>query len=244
MVLRKSSSSFPQVDDDFLSISQDNIEQDSSIYLLKGAAMYCPNCQCEFDGWKNRCPQCRSALAEKPPPMPETTNVHLSYADLVEFVKSRGEVKINLRASNVKRERKWQIPYLGYGYAWAKKFQGVVEGFGVGLETQEEGRNRRWSFPYFGYGYAWIKNLEGNIGGHPLTLKAVKVHKERKQRFPYRGYGFAWTEELQGSCGDQLHAHLEINEVGRKMSRQFPYLGYGFAWEAQGTLKLAIAATG
>ena len=66
----------------------------------------------------------------------------------------------------------------------------------------------------------------------------------QKQRFPYRGYGFAWTEELQGGCGEQLHAHLEINEVDRKMSRQFPYFGYGFAWEKKGTLRLAIVGDG
>lgn len=206
--------------------------------------MYCPNCQCEFDGWKNRCPQCRSALLDEPHPASESTHLPLTYPELVELVKSQGgEVQINLFAAGVKRKRKWRMPYLGYGYAWTKKMRGEFDGIAMKVETREEGRSRKWSFPYFGYGYAWIKNMEGSIGGHQISLTVRKVRKKRKQRFPYLGYGFAWAEELEGCCGDQLYAHLQTTEVGKKMERQFPYFGYGFAWEKQGTLRLVIAAT-
>lgn len=205
--------------------------------------MYCPNCQCEFDGWKFRCPQCRSALLEEPPPIVANTHQHLTYPELIEYVRSNGgEVRINLFASAVKRERKWRLPYLGYGYAWTEKLRGELDEIAVELETREEGRSREWSFPYFGYGYAWIKYMQGIVSGNQLSLTVRKVRKERKQRFPYRGYGFAWTDELEGSCGNQLNAYLQITEVSRKMGWIFPYFGYGFAWEKLGTLRLVMAA--
>jgi len=206
--------------------------------------MYCPNCRCEFYGWKKSCPQCQSKLLDEPPPSEKGINKRLSYPDLVEFVRSQGgEIQIDVFAAAVKRERRWRFPYIGHGYAWTEKLHGEMDGFTVELETQEVGRSRGWNFPYFGYGYAWMKVIDGNLSGNPIRLTASNVRKRRRQRFPYRGNGFAWAEEMEGNCGDQIKSHLKITEVGRKSSYQFPYFGYGFAWEKEGTLILRLVSS-
>lgn len=206
--------------------------------------MYCTNCQCEFDGWYHRCPQCRNPLGITPElSLPtEMSSRVLSYDELVERVRSKNHlIEIDVLTSEVVVQRRWRFPYLGYGYAWAKRFQGGFEDIHAALTTVEEGRHKEWRFPYFGFGYAWPMRLSGHISGNPILLTVNKVRKERKMRFPYLGYGFSWAESFSGECGPQLSAHLRVTDAHKKMEWRFPFFGFGFAWENKAVFSLSLA---
>jgi len=202
--------------------------------------MFCPNCKCEFVGWR-RCPDCEIILEESPPEVEATAGEPMAYDELLDLVRQNGgQIEIDVVVSGVNRERKLRFPYRGHGYAWARGMQGEGQGLSVRLATDQVGRKRGWSFPYLGYGYAWEKSMQGQVSGNPLELRATKVQRENKWRFPYLGYGRAWVESLAGECGQGLRAELEISEVAKKRSWTFPYHGYGFAWPKSGVLKLAL----
>lgn len=201
--------------------------------------MFCPQCRIEFVGWHGICPDCKALLVDKLPPEIESAEKSLPYQTLFELVnKNNGRVRFDLTATEVERQRKWGIPFLGYGYAWAKRFQGSSNGVLTNLITIETGRQKKWTFPFFGFGFAWEKRLQGDIAGNELTLTARKVTRRRKWDFPFLGYGFAWTEEMTGECGDELMAMLTVTEIRRRRSWGFPYFGYGYAWPKNACLEL------
>lgn len=58
--------------------------------------MYCPNCQCEFDGWVGKCPDCRTPLLDESPHIQEVSSNPISYEALVDLVRENGG-QLNLR---------------------------------------------------------------------------------------------------------------------------------------------------
>lgn len=203
--------------------------------------MFCPNCRCEFPEWIRKCPHCKIALVQAVPPEPKSMSKTISYEALVDLVrKNGGKLKIDVSTTDVARDKRWTFPYLGYGFAWAKRMQGTFSNIAVDLLTAEVGMERKWVFPYMGYGYAWVKRMQGYIGGHEISLVAKKVGMERKWGFPYMGYGYAWIQEMAGECGNQLRLHLLATEVRREKKWEFPYQGYGFAWADKSILTLRL----
>ena len=203
--------------------------------------MYCPHCECEYSGWRGKCPFCQTVLMENRPAIPHRAPNDLDYADLVKVVRENGgSVTIEMMATEVETKRGRSFPYIGRGYAWAKQFEGSQGNFAARLTTNEVGRDRSVRFPYFGYGFAWEKEMQGSVSGSPLTLKAEKVARESKMGFPYRGYGRAWVQTMSGQCGEKLEAALNITEVQQRKQHGFPYFGFGFARANAGRLTLTL----
>lgn len=204
--------------------------------------MYCPECQCEYVGWKLKCPVCRTTLLKEKPPTFDEKGRTISYEALVDLVREHdGPININLFTTNVGMEKKWSFPYRGRGYGWMQSMQGAYDDLQIILMTIDVGKERKWSFPYFGYGYAWAKDVEGTIGGIEFILTATKVSREKRWRFPYFGYGRAWTQEMSGECGDQIKMDFSTTQVDRHKELNFPYLGYGFAWVSKGVLTISLS---
>jgi hypothetical protein len=203
--------------------------------------MFCPNCRCEFPEWIGKCPCCDIPLIGKLPPKPQAPGKSVSHEALVDLVRENGgKLKIDLITTDVGKEKKWQFPYMGYGFAWAKRMQGKFRNVRVDLKITEVARVRKWQFPYMGYGYAWAKTMQGYIGAHEISLVARKVGMERKWGFPYMAYGYAWLEEMSGECGHKLSIDLLTTDVGREKKWEFPYMGYGYAWADKAILTLRL----
>jgi len=84
--------------------------------------MFCPNCRCEFPEWIGKCPCCDIPLIGKLPPKPQAPGKSVSHEALVDLVRENGgKLIIDLITTDVGKEKKWQFPYMGYGYAWADK---------------------------------------------------------------------------------------------------------------------------
>ena len=167
--------------------------------------MFCPKCKCEFPEWVRKCPCCKVALVYGLQPEPEIVEKTISCEGLFDLVReNRGKLKIDLITTDIAKDKRWSFPYMGYGFAWAKKLKGALNNVLVDLTTTEVGMERKWRFPYMGYGYAWVKKLQGHIGGNEVTLTAKKVEMERKWEFPYMGYGYAWIQKMSGECGKKL----------------------------------------
>ena len=203
--------------------------------------MYCPQCNCEYTGWNQKCPVCQTRLVEVKPEVTKIDSDLVDYAALVDAVREHGgTLTIEMKATDIETKRGRGFPYVGRGYAWANQFEGVNDDFSARLTTTEVGRSRKWTFPFFGYGFAWEKEMGGSVNGNPLTLKAEKVARESKMAFPYRGYGRAWVQEMSGECGEKLAAVLTITEVQKRKKWAFPYSGFGFAWANAGQLTLTL----
>lgn len=203
--------------------------------------MYCPRCNCEYAGWKERCPVCKTALLEKKPAVTSIDSNPITYDTLVDAVReSGGTLTIEMAATEIETKRGRGFPYIGRGYAWAKKFQGGQDNLVVKLSTTEVGRARGWQFPYFGYGFAWENEMQGSVGGNPLILKAEEVARESKMGFPYLGFGRAWVQKMTGKCGEMLDTTLTITEVQQRQKSGFPFFGFGYAWANMGQLTLTL----
>lgn len=203
--------------------------------------MYCPQCNCEYTGWNQKCPVCQTELLAVKPESSKIKSDPADYAALVDAVREYGGVlTIEIKATDIETKRGRSFPYIGRGYAWTKQFEGIHNDFSARLTTTEVGRDRKRTFPYFGYGFAWEKAIQGSVNGIPFTLKAEKVARERKMAFPYRGYGFAWVQAMSGKCGEKLEAKLTITEVQNRKNWGFPYFGFGFAWANAGQLTLTL----
>lgn len=201
--------------------------------------MYCPVCDCEFDGWKKRCPVCRGPLSEESRVARSTAAQGLVYEELVDAIGAGGgSLDVEVRAREVGMEREQRFPYRGYGFAWVKRMLGGLDAIVVDLRCTEVGKECK-GFLYFGFGYAWVQRLEGAVAGNPVVLSSTQVRRKRSASFPYRGYGFAWTTHFSGHCGPELQAELRVVEVGRHLAWSFPYFGYGNAWEKRALLTLA-----
>jgi hypothetical protein len=73
-----------------------------------------------------------------------------------------------LTATKVRMQKKWRIPYLGYGYAWVQEMSGECGSqLQIDFETTDVGMEKKWSFPYQGYGFAWAQK-----GILTITLKS------------------------------------------------------------------------
>lgn len=142
--------------------------------------MYCPECKCEYVGWKGRCPVCKAVLLRKKPTIVEIAEHTIPYDELVDLVKERGGyISIDLSTTSVGMKQGTRFPYLGRGYAWMKQMQSA-----------------EMRFPYLGYGYAWVGEMSGKCGDQfKVELSIIEVDKERKWKFPYFGYGFAWASK-------------------------------------------------
>lgn len=204
--------------------------------------MYCVVCKCEFEGWTEACPNCKTKLImDKPPELSALSQTSLPYEDLLALVKENdGQLTVDLAASGICTEKQRAFPYLGYGYAWVKTMQGQHESLRVELHTTETGKDKSYSFPYFGYGFAWSKKMEGTFAGNVIVLSASRVERKTNRAFPYLGYCFAWTHEMTGQCGDSLKAVLTVTDVAQQKTYGFPYFGFGFAWENEALLTLSL----
>jgi len=203
--------------------------------------MYCPECDCEYVGWSEKCPVCRTILLEAKTINIKVESEPLAYAALLDIVRENGgTLTIDMIATGIEMKRGRDLIYIGRGYAWAKHMEGECDGCYAELTTTEVGRERKRGFPYFGYGFAWEKEMQGSVSGNALTLKAEKVAREQKMEFPYKGYGRAWVQTMSGKCGGKLEAHLTITEVQQRKQWRFPYFGFGFAWPSAGKLTLTL----
>jgi len=205
--------------------------------------MFCSSCNCEFEGWSGRCPNCKEPLVEGVVQPAEGDAHSVSYQSLVDKVKANGgQLQIPLTTTAVSMERKWSFPYFGLGSAWAKRMQGSSKEVSIDLQAVDVGKDKKYGFPYQGFRFAWVKEMGGTIGGNATALTASKVRRERKWGFPYFGFGYAWTEEMQGTCGDQIEIDLVTTEIGKRIVRRFPYLGFGLSWIKEGMLTLKVSA--
>jgi hypothetical protein len=204
--------------------------------------MYCPQCACEYSGWKEKCPVCKTTLLDGKPEVSNVESTPMDYADLVDAVRENGgALTIKMVATDIATKRGRQFPYIGRGYAWTKQMEGTCDDCTATLTTTDVGRDRKWTFPYFGYGFAWEKEMQGSVGGNPLTLEAEKVIRETRMGFPYAGYGRAWVQSMSGKCGEDLEATLTITEAQQRRKVSFPYFGFGYAWVNAGDLTLKLA---
>ena len=205
--------------------------------------MFCSSCNCEFEGWSGRCPNCKEPLVEGVVQSAEGDTHSVSYQVLVDMVKANGgQLQVPLTTTAVSMERKWSFPYFGLGSAWAKRMQGSSKEVSIDLQAVDVGRDKKYGFPYRGFRFAWVKEMGGTIGGNATSLTASKVRRERKWGFPYFGFGYAWTEEMQGTCGDQIEIDLVTTDIGKRIVRRFPYLGFGLSWIKESMLTLKVSA--
>ncbi len=205
--------------------------------------MFCSSCNCEFEGWSGRCPNCKEPLVEAAVQSAEGDAHSISYQALVDMVKANGgQLQIPLTTTAVGMEKKSSFPYFGYGSAWAKRMQGSSMDVPVDLQAVDVGRDRKAGFPWRGFSFAWVKEMGGTIGGNETALTARKVRRERKWNFPYFGYGYAWAEEMQGTCGDMIEIDLVTTETSKKYASRLPWHGFGFSWIKEGMLTLKVSA--
>lgn len=205
--------------------------------------MFCSSCNCEFEGWSGRCPNCKEPLVEDPGQSAGGDAHPVSYQALVDMVKANGgQLQIPLTTTAVGMEQKSSFPYFGYGSAWAKRMQGSSMDVPVDLQAVDVGRDRKAGFPWRGFSFAWVKEMGGTIGGNETVLTARKVRRERKWGFPYFGYGYAWAEEMQGTCGDMIEIDLVTTEIGKKYFSRLPWHGFGLSWIKEGMLTLKVSA--
>lgn len=203
--------------------------------------MYCSNCDCEFDGWRGKCPNCKNQLEDTEPLISTDEFERLTYESIVQSIRDNGgKIDITLDAKEVGKSKSLRFPYTGFGYAWTKRMQGAEQGIGVDLNTTKVGKDRKRGFPYLGHGFAWQQEMQGAIGGHEVNLTAKKVVRKKSWSFPYRGFGYAWTEEMAGQLGEQIQVSMKSSTVKKKRGWQFPYFGFGYAWVKEGELSLIL----
>ena len=203
--------------------------------------MYCTNCDCEFDGWKGKCPNCKNQLQDGKPPINKKEFKPVDYDSIVQSISDNGgSLDVTVNAIEVGKSKSLRFPYAGFGYAWTKRMQGEEKEIGVDLSTTKVGKDRKRAFPYLGHGFAWQQEMQGLIGGHEVNLTAKKVIRKKSWGFPYRGFGYAWTDEMAGNLGDQIQVRMKSSAVKKKRGWQFPYFGFGYAWVKEGELSLSI----
>ena len=203
--------------------------------------MYCAHCECEFDGWRGKCPNCKNPLQEEKPIKFTDEYKSIEYDTLLQTIKDNGgSLDIMVNASEVSKSKSLRFPYAGFGYAWTKRMRGAADGIAVDLNTTRVGKDRKRGFPYLGHGFAWQQEIQGSIGGHEVNLTAKKVIRKKSWGFPYRGYGYAWTDEMAGKLGDQIQVRMKSAAVKKKRGWQFPYFGFGYAWVKGGEISLSL----
>lgn len=203
--------------------------------------MYCPTCDCSFDGWEGKCPTDGTLLLETSPIPDKPTHAAVPYETIIDLIReNNGRYEIDLHTIEVGREKKMSFPFRGYGFAWAKKMVGEINGITIELQIDKIGKNTDWGFPYQGYGFSWEKGMLGWVGGNEIVLTATKVLQEKKHLFPYRGHGYSWAGELAGYCGKLIQADIKTIEVGRDRNWFLFYFGFGYAWISKATLTLSF----
>jgi hypothetical protein len=204
--------------------------------------MYCAHCDCEFDGWRVKCPNCKNLLQEGKPIINNEELKPVEYDSILQTIRDNGgTLNIVVNAREVGKSKSLRFPYAGFGYAWTKRMRGMADGIGVDLSTIKVGKDRKRGFPYLGHGFAWQQEMQGLIGGHEVNLTAKKVIRKKSWGFPYRGFGYAWTDEMAGQMGDQIQVTVKSTAVKKKRGWQFPYFGFGYAWVKDGTLALSLS---
>jgi hypothetical protein len=204
--------------------------------------MYCSKCDCEYSGWKGKCPDCKTPLVERlgtdaqtfrapepapPPTVPPTRHPRLS-----------GE----LYATDVGHHKTYFVPLLlGWAFGWVKRMRGTIDGRDVNLRTTEVRMEKKWLLPGMGFGYAWAQRMEGNIGEERVTLETISVGRDRKWYLaPLKlGWGFAWAKEMVGRSASGSEIVLTVTSVAREKGWTFPGFGWGYAWEEKATLTIS-----
>ena len=106
-----------------------------------------------------------------------------------------GLLEVNLQASDVGMQTGWTFPYVGYGYAWVRRFEGNISGHPVELTASKVEMEKKHRFPHQGYGYGWTQEMTGRCGDEIiLKLSVTEVAKDSSYMFPYFGFGFAWAK--------------------------------------------------
>jgi len=204
--------------------------------------MYCNTCHCEFGGWKTRCPVCQQILSLKVIAPGQFSGKSISQAELIDLIQAAGgELTIDLISTSVDKFRKSYIIGFGFGYAWSRSMQGILNNeIAVDLKTTSVGQDKTWNIFCFGFGYAWIQKMSGTIGGLSLNLETVKIGKDRQFNILGFGYGFAWAAEMTGTIGNEISACLKVTDVSRCKEFIILKLGYGYAWEHKAQLTLSL----
>ena len=201
--------------------------------------MYCTECECAYNGWKAKCPVCKTRLISPQPAEDQPALEANSYKDLLRAVQdSGGKICVELETTEFYRDKTWSFPYFGYGYGWTQRIAGEYDRRQISLRSRQVVKTKTIRFPYRGYGFAWTKTFHGEIAGVPICLEATKVARKKKYGFPYFGYGYAWTDRMAGTCGENLSLTLTTTKTRRTNSRSFPYKGHGFSWIARADLTI------
>jgi len=121
--------------------------------------MYCPKCECDFVGWTGKCPIDGTLLVELSPIPDKPTHAPVPYETIVDLIRENsGSYEIELRTTEVGRDRKMSFPYRGYGFAWAEELAGDCgKSIRADMKTVDVGRDKNWFLFYFGLGYAWVR---------------------------------------------------------------------------------------
>ena len=129
--------------------------------------MYCTQCNCEYSGWKGKCPVCQTWLLEVQPKAIEIKSSPTDYNSLVEEVRNLGgSITIEIETTDIETKRGRRMPYIGRGYAWVKTMsEECGEKLKATLTIGDVQKHKQWVFPYFGFGFAWA-----NAGKLTLTL--------------------------------------------------------------------------
>jgi len=203
--------------------------------------MYCPTCACGFAGWTGKCPVDGTLLVPHPTTLKTAIRPAVSYETVVDLIrKNDGVREIELQTSEVGRTKRFGFPGRGYGFAWARRMQGEIDGIAVELQIDEVGTRKEFGFPYQGYGFAWEQRMRGSIGGHEIILTATDVAHEKKFYFPYRGSGYSWARTLAGDCGESIRAEMQTTDVSRDKGWFLFYFMFGYAWINRATLRLSL----
>lgn len=202
--------------------------------------MFCPTCNCEFEGWTGKCPICRTLLVRQEKSIFSTQGTAISYNELIEIVKENdGKLDIELLTTDVGIEKKWTFPYFGYGFAWEARMHGSCNDIVIDLTASDIGKAKKTSLPWHGSGYAWVKTMHGSIGGNDVILNVKKVGMNKSWIF-FFCFGYAWTQEMSGTCGDRLIFDIVTTEVEKKKEWGFPWRGYGLAWAKKGKMTITL----
>jgi len=204
--------------------------------------MFCPNCDCEYAGWKKeKCPYCATVLTDKTSDDGQAVPQSLAYVSLVDKVKAHdGSLTIKLFTTDVGSYREASFPGLGWGFAWPRFIGGENDGVHATLKTREVRFERKIYFPIIGFSYSWAQRVGASIDGVTFTLVATKVERQNTWFLPLRmGWGFAWVQEMEADVGARLHASYVTTNVGRQ-TQSLPTYGWGYAWSDRADLTLRV----
>lgn len=190
-----------------------------------------------YEGFNRDIEEAKTLEALDPFEFPE-----ISYEGLVERVRTNGgELTIPMETNWVgKQYLTSQDEDEGYGYGWTAGMEGLKDGIGVILNTDDLNVKKEYDrgsgFSEKGEGYAHASVMDGmigsNVGGIRFTLSEIKTKRFKTKDdsfFQDAGYGFEFVEEMRGDVGEQLRAVLITEETYTRTETHDSNYGYGFA---------------